>query len=268
MRRFPIPVAALAAAAALAATVALAACGGTPAASSASAVRSADPPVGLEGRTFLSAASTGRVLVAGSQVRITFQGGSVSISAGCNSMSSPYQVVDGRLQTDQMAMTEMACAEPLMAQDQWIAAFVSGAGIRLDGDTLTLGKDGETLTLVDRVVADPDRALLGIRWVVDGIVSGGSVGSVPQGVTAALTFSDGRVDVEAGCNRGTGSVEIGPDAITFGPIGLTKMACVGTVMLVEDAVMAALSGEVSYDIEADTLMLEAGSQGLVLRAAR
>ncbi len=246
--------------------VALAACGGVAAAPSASPDASADPPAGLDGRTFLSTASTGHVLVAGSQVRITFQGGSVSISAGCNSMSGAYQVVDGRLQTDQMAMTEMACAEPLMAQDTWIASFVGGAGIRLDGDTLTLGKDGETLTLVDRVVADPDRPLLGTRWVVDSIVSGGSVGSVPQGVTAALTLSDGRVDVEAGCNRGTGSVEIGAGSITFGPIALTKMACAGPAMLVEDAVTTVLSGEVAYDIEADTLMLEAGGRGLVLRA--
>lgn len=251
----------------LIAVVALAACGGAPAAPSTSPDPSTAPPAGLDVRTFLSTASTGHVLVAGSQVRITFQGGSVSISAGCNSMSGAYQVVDGRLQTGQMAMTEMGCAEPLMAQDTWIASFVGGAGIRLDGDTLTLGKDGQTITLVDRVVADPDRPLLGTRWVVDGIVSGGSVGSVPQGVTAALTFSDGRVDVEAGCNRGTGNVEIGPAAITFGLIALTKMACVGTVMLVEDAVMAALSGEVAFAIEAGTLMLEAGGRGLVLRAA-
>ena len=247
--------------------VALAACGGPTAAPSTSPDSSADPPAGLEGRTFLSTASSGHVLVAGSQVRITFQGGSVSISAGCNSMSGAYQVVDGRLQTDQMAMTEMACAEPLMAQDTWIASFVAGAGVRLDGDTLTLGKDGDTLTLVDRVVSDPDRPLAGTRWVVDGIVSGGSVGSVPQGVTAALTFSDDRVDVEAGCNRGAGGVQIGAGTITFGPIALTKMACAGQAMLVEDAVTTALSGEVTYSIEAGTLMLEAGGRGLVLRAA-
>lgn len=246
--------------------VALVACGGAAAAPSTSPDASADPPAGLDGRTFLSTASIGRVLVAGSQVRMAFQGGTISISAGCNSMSGSYQVIDGRLQTDQMAMTEMACAEPLMAQDTWIAAFVAGSGIRLDGDTLTLGNGGQTLTLVDRVVADPDRPLLGTRWVVDSIVSGGSVGSVPQGVTAALTFADGRVEVEAGCNRGAGSVEIGPTAIKFGPVALTKMGCVGPAMRVEDAVTALLSDEVAYDIEADTLMLEAGGRGLVLRA--
>lgn len=260
MRQLPIL------AATLAAAVALAACGGTPAAPSASADSSADPPAGLEGRTFLSTASTGRVLVAGSQVRIAFEGGTLSLSAGCNSMSGGYRVVDGRLETGQMAMTEMACAEPLMAQDQWVATFVSGAGIKLDGDTLTLGKDGVTLTLVDRVVADPDRPLLGTRWVVDSLVSGDSVGNVPQGVIAALTFSDGRVDVEAGCNSGGGSIEIGVGTITFGPIALTKMACAGPAWLVEDVVTAVLSGNVAYAIEADTLMLEAGGKGLVLRA--
>ena len=197
---------------------------------------------------------------------MAFQGGTVSISAGCNSMSGGYAVVDGRLMTDQMAMTEMACAEPLMAQDQWISAFVAGAGIALDGDSLTLGKDGVTLTLTDRVVADPDRPLLGTRWVVDGIVSGDAVSSIPVGVTAALTFSDGKVDVESGCNRGSGSVEVSDSRMSFGPIALTKMACAEPAMAVEDAVTAVLSGEATYGIEAGTLMVEAGGRGLVLRA--
>lgn len=164
-----------------------------------------------------------------------------------------------------MATTEMGCEEPLMAQDQWLAAFLPGAQLRLDGDTLTLAKDGVTLTLTDRAVAEPDRPLLGTRWVVESLVSGGAVSSVPAGVTASLTFSDGGVDVEAGCNRGGGSTQVSDTTITFGPIRITRMACPEPAMSVENAVLAALSGEVVYGIEADTLLLE-GNGGLVLRA--
>lgn len=222
---------------------------------------------GLEGRTFLATASDGRALVAGSRVRVSFQGGQIGASGGCNAMSGPYAIDGDRLVVRQLGGTEMACERALMDQDDWLAGFLDGATLALAGDTLTLARDGVRLTLLDREVADPDRPLLGTRWVVDGLISGGSVASVPAGVVAALTFTDRRVDVEAGCNRGGGAVTITDTTLTFGPIALTKMACPGAAMEVERAVTAALSGEVQYAIEAGTLTLQGGAAGLMLRAA-
>jgi heat shock protein HslJ len=226
-----------------------------------------DPASGLDGRTFLSTGATGATLVPGSQVRIAFAGGNIAANAGCNSMSGAYTIVGDRLDVGMLAMTEMACEEPLMAQDGWVAALLDGATIGLDGDTLTLAKDGVALTLQDREVADPDRPLLGTRWVVDGLVSGDAVSSIPQGVTAALVFAEGRVDVEAGCNTGSGTVSVDGATIAFGPIGLTKMACGEAAMAVEQAVIAVLRGEVGYAIEAGSLTLTSGATGLTLRAA-
>jgi heat shock protein HslJ len=223
-------------------------------------------PQGLDGRTFLSTGIEGRVLVAGSRIRISFHDGQVSVSGGCNSMSGPYLLDGNRLVARRMATTEMACEEPLMAQDTWLADLLDGATITLDGTTLTLSKGGVTLTLEDREVADPDRPLLGTRWVVDGLVSGEAVSSVPLGVTAALTFSDGRVGVEAGCNNGGGTVDITATTLGFGPIALTKMACGGPAMAVEQAVLAVLNGTAPYEIEADVLTIRAGERGLMLRA--
>jgi len=233
---------------------------------------SRDPPgsparQGLEGRTFLSTGVLGRLLVAGSRVRLRFGGGQVGASAGCNSMGGPYTIVGDRLVAHQLATTEMACDPALMDQDRWLASLLDGATIALAGDVLTLAKDGVGLTLLDREVADPDRPLIGTRWVVDGLVSGDAVSSVPAGVVAALTFAAGRVDVEAGCNRGGGAVIVTDSTITFGPIALTKMACPGTAMDVERAVTAVLTGEVRYAIEAGTLTLDAAAAGLTLRAA-
>ncbi len=222
---------------------------------------------GLEGRTFLATGAIGRVLVPGSRVRVSFQGGQISAGGGCNAMSGPYAVAGDRLLVRQLAMTEMACEPVLMDQDRWLADLFDGATIALAGDTLTLAKDGVALTLVDREVADPDRPLVGTRWVVDGLASAGAVSSVPVGVVAALTFADGQVNVQAGCNRGGGAVTVTDATLTFGPIALTKMACEDGVMQVERAVTAVLSGEVRYTIEAGTLTLDAGAAGLTLRAA-
>jgi heat shock protein HslJ len=223
-------------------------------------------PQGLDGRTFLSTGIEGRVLVAGSRIRISFHDGQISASGGCNSMGGPYLLDANRLVARSLATTEMACEEPLMAQDTWLADLLDGATTNLDGATLTLSKGNVQLTMEDREVADPDRPLLSTRWIVDGLVSGDAVSSVPLGVTAALTFSDGRVDVEAGCNNGGGTVDITATTLGFGPIALTERACGGPAMAVEQAVGAVLSSSVNYSIEAGTLTLDAGNAGLVLRA--
>ena len=164
-------------------------------------------------------------------------------------------------------MTDMGCAAPLMAQDQWVADLLNGSTITLDGTSLTLAKASIRVTLLDRVVADPDRPLLGTRWVLDGIISGDAVSSVPAGVTAAITLTAGQVAVEAGCNSGNGTATVSGTTIAFGSIGLTRKACTPDVMSVEQAVMAVLSGTVTYSIEAASLTLKAGSHGLMLRAA-
>jgi len=222
---------------------------------------------GLEGRTFLATASDGRALVAGSRVRISFQGGQIGASGGCNSLGGPYAIDGDRLVVRQLGGTDMACERPLMDQDAWLAGLLDGATITLAGDTLTLAKEGDRLTLLDREVADPDRPLIGTRWVVEGLISAETVSSVPLGVVAALTFTGGRVDVEAGCNRGGGAVTVTDATITFGPIALTKMACAGAAMAVEQALTATLSGEVRYAIDAGGLTLQGGAGGLMLRAA-
>lgn len=221
----------------------------------------------LDGRTFVSTNVQGQRLVPGSAVRMRFQGSQLGISAGCNQMSGAYAITDGRLTTGQMAMTEMACDEPRMAQDTWVAAFVDGAAVTLAGDTLTLTDGDVTMTLTDREVADPDRPLEGTRWILDGIVSGDAVSSVPAGVTAVLTIANGQMQVEAGCNTGSASVAVTDATLTIGPLGLTKKGCAPAAMAVERAVTSVLSGKVDYTIEADVLTLTTDGVGLTLRAA-
>ena len=245
----------------LATSLAVAACG-----------TSAGPPPAtsptLDGRTFLSTNVTGRILVPGTTIRLTFDAGSLGVHAGCNSMGGIYALDVDRLIVRDFAMTEMACDPPLMAQDQWIVDLLTGGVLfALDGDTLTLEGAGMRLTLLDRRVADPDRPLVGTHWRLEGIVSGDAVSSLPLGVRAGLVIVDGRVDLEAGCNSGGGTVAIGDGTISFGPIGLTKIGCDPQVMAVEQAVTTVLSREVRYMIDADVLTLDAGGIGLILRAA-
>jgi heat shock protein HslJ len=190
----------------------------------------------------------------------------VGISAGCNQMSGAYKLTDGVMKTGAMMSTEMACAEPLMAQDAWIGGFLDGATATLDGPTLVLAKGDITLTATDRTVAQPDRPLAGTTWVVDGLMADQMVSSVEAGVTATLVFADGRVSVDAGCNTGGGPAELGDTAITFGPVVTTKMACDGAAMAVERHVLQVLQGDVAWAIDGDSLTLTGAGGGLTLKA--
>jgi len=243
--------------------------GGTPSAA----------PVSIAGGTFVSTGVQGHGLVAGTSVRLSFTAGQVGINAGCNSMSGAYRIVDGRLVTTNMASTEMGCTAPLMDQDRWIGAFIGGAMLTVAGDTLTLRNGDTTMTLKDNAVAAPDRPLEGTRWVVDGvvdgIVAGDTVSTVPQGVTATITIAKGRIDIQTGCNGGSGAAEIKDGHLAIGPIVLTKMACAGGTVALERAVTGVLSGDVAYTIQAGVLTLTADptvhslgpATGLTLRAA-
>jgi heat shock protein HslJ len=139
----------------LAAITLLAACSSTGAASPHPSGAPGDAAVpatadALVGRTFLATDSEGTQLVEGSQVRLTFEATRIGASAGCNQMSAEYELTHGVLHVGQMAMTEMACEEPLMAQEAWLAAFLPGATASLDGTTLMLTKDGIAVTLEDQ----------------------------------------------------------------------------------------------------------------------
>ena len=200
------------------------------------------------------------------RVTLTFDDGNLQAQGGCNSMGGAYTIADDQLTTGQMSMTEMACDEPRMAQDEWLAKFLSGVTITLDGDTLTLDDGNVTLTLVDKEVATPDQPIEGTLWVLDGIVTGDAVSSVPAGVTASIRIADGNAEVRFGCNSGGGPVTVTADTLTFGPMISTKMACEPGAMAVETAVSTVLTGDVGYSIDADVLTLDAGANGLILRA--
>ena len=221
----------------------------------------------LDGRTFLSTKVDGPALVAGTVIRMTFKDGNVSVNAGCNTFGGQYRIDGDRLVVGPIITTEIGCQPNLAAQDQWIAGLIGGATIGLDGNTLTLALSGIRVVFLDRVVADPDLPLLGTRWVVDGLINGNAASSVPAGMIASFTFSDGNVDLETGCNSGSATVTVDGSSITLGTLSLTKKGCGQGLAALEQAVTTVARGTVTYAIVADQLTLMTGGIGLTLRAA-
>jgi heat shock protein HslJ len=226
-------------------------------------------PAGLDGRTFLSVSLTdGGVdepLVADSRIRLTFEDGNLGASAGCNQMGGTYTLDGDTLQVGMMSTTEMACDPPLMNQDQWLASFLgSGPTLTLTGNDLVLTSGDVVLTLLDEEEAAPDAELVTTVWVLDSIIDGDAVSSVPGDVFSTIEFAaDGSVTVRPGCNNGMGNYTVDGNTITFGPIATTRMACGGDADVVEQAVLSVLgSGPLTFVIDGSRLTLQASASGL------
>ena len=226
----------------------------------------------LDGSEWLSIAVTedgaDRPLVDGTQIRLSFTDGQLGASAGCNSIGGAYRIEDGVLLFEGGEMTEMGCDDERHAQDDWLVAFIgSRPSIVQDGDKLALTSGATVVTLQDSEVAEPDLPLTGTTWTVDSIISGDAVSSVPNGASATLVFTDdGRLEVDNGCNTGGGGYEVTDGTLRVGELMTTLRACDAPAAQLESAVMGVLNaGEIEYAIDAGSLTLMAGDQGLGLR---
>jgi heat shock protein HslJ len=223
----------------------------------------------LAGKAYLSQSTTGITLAPGAVLRISFEDGRISVSGGCNGMGGDVTFDGDTMTVGPMMMTQMACDQPLMDQDSAVQAFLTaGTTVSVDGDTLTLtgtfdGADA-SITLLDREVADPDRPLAGTAWTVTGVISSDAISSGWGSAVATLTIVDDQAQVNTGCNRGMATVTVDEAAgtIAFGPLALTKMMCDDDAMRLEQEVSRVLTGTATYSIEAGSLTLMNGTDGL------
>lgn len=204
--------------------------------------------------------------VEGSEVRITFDDGKLGIRAGCNHLFGDYALKDGVLTAGPIGGTEMGCAEPLMAQDAWLAAFFAEE-VTIGQDPVTLTSKDTVLTLTPRARVHPDRELRGVSWVLDGVVEGESVSSVPAGPDVVLTFASKDAGVTGLCNGFGADVTAVDDAITWMPHMRTLMACADDARNALDTTVASvLTGRTTYTIKEDNLTVTRGDRGLTFRA--
>ena len=106
----------------------------------------------LAGRTFTATEVRGHDLVEGSTVTLAFEENAISAQAGCNTLNGGASWDGGTLDVQEpMASTLMACEEDLMAQDQWLASFLtSSPAFEVDGNVLTLDDDTTRMTLAEQ----------------------------------------------------------------------------------------------------------------------
>ncbi len=171
----------------------------------------------------------------------------------CNLYGGTYTVGDdGALTIVPGAMTEMACEEPLMSLElAFVDALSKVTSYRFDGDSLVLVGDVE-LTFD----AEQPTVLVGTKWRIDGLIDGEIASSVIAGTEPYLVLSEDGMNGDGGCNTFIAMYTLEDDALSFGPIESTEMACKEAgVMDQEAAILRALSSTAGYQIQGASLTL-------------
>jgi heat shock protein HslJ len=185
-----------------------------------------------------------------------FAAGQVSGVLVCNSYTGTYATIGASIKISGIAATLMACPDT--------SAGVEGAIVAALGNASTYTATRTNLTMFDanggtllQYGAAPADALAGTSWNVTGINNGKqAVVSLAAGTTVTLVFgTDGSVSGNGGCNTYNGSVAVNGDAISFGPLMSTQMACPQPVMDQETQFFAALAAASTFNIGGSTLTM-------------
>jgi heat shock protein HslJ len=102
------------------------------------------------GRTYVLTTIYGDAVLPDNAPTIMFNGSDLSGKGYCNQYSGPYTGDAPALVPGQIAMTEMACADPtlMLLDSRYMTALAEVRSLRLDATTLTLANADGTAVLV------------------------------------------------------------------------------------------------------------------------
>jgi heat shock protein HslJ len=225
---------------------------------------SSEEDLNLAGRSFVSESVEGYELVPGTKVNLQFGASALGANAGCNSLDFTYAIQGATLVMSGWGSTAVGCDPARHAQDDWLQGFMlAKPSVDLEEPRLVLATANAKITLVDREVAIPDRPLVGPQWLGDGYSDGNMVTFGVGWDLVSIHFDPaGSVQIETGCQTGTGTFQVSGSTVTFG--GLTYAGdCSDHI---HEKVAGVLDGSpVSYEIDEQSLELHNGILSVLFR---
>lgn len=160
-------------------------------------------------------------------VDVTFDGGDLGGTAGCNRYFGSYSLGEANQLTlgSEMGSTQMACVPEVMDQEQRYLALLAQVETveRIEDHLLLQAADSATLL---RFVATEPAALESTEWQAAGINNGkGGVVSTATTSSSTAMFAGGQLSGMGGCNQFTATYETEGDQITIGPTAATRKFC-------------------------------------------
>lgn len=210
----------------------------------------------------------GVVLAAGddSPITLTVKGTEISGRSACNHYGGEIVFQEGRPRFTLTYMTQMACAEPVMALEAAFTAVLPRVvGAARDGDRLTLTGPGVELVF-DRLAPVPLAQLVGTDWVLDSIVAGDVVSSVAGDPATLRLDAGGTFKGSTGCRTFSGRWVEADGGIRPTDLGMDQTECPPDLAGQDGHVVGVLEG-FRVAIEGQTLTLTGdGGDRLIYRA--
>ena len=117
----------------------------------------------------------------GSRATLVFDGAEASGQAFCNHFGAPYSLDGDSVRIDDIWVTEMACEQVMDAESQFIGALSAISTVAFDGEDLVLTGDDVELRF-HPIPPIPTSLLTGTDWVLESLIDGETVSSVPGGL--------------------------------------------------------------------------------------
>lgn len=227
----------------------------------------------LAGTMWQLASLNGEPPIADTEITLQFTEADAAGIAGCNQYTGAYTLEGNELTIEEIISTMMACMEPegVMDQEQaYLGALQGVESARMTGGQLELlDADGSVVLVFDEQQPPANAELEGTNWVLESFVDGDAVSSTIAGTTLTVSFEDGVITGEAGCNSFGGSYEVDGSSLTTEEIASTLVLCEEPegVMDQEANFLDILNNAESYEIEGGSLTITAGDgRGLVFLA--
>lgn len=188
-------------------------------------------------------------------LKLDEQAGRYSASGGCNGIGGEYTLQKNNGITFSRGIsTMMACAD--MSIEQGLRTLFDNANIYMvDGDTLTLSnkESKEVLAKFTEVVDQSDK--LAGTWELDYIAEPETNFETlypTKKPTLTVNVAEKKVNGNSSCNSFSGNVKIDGNALSFGPMMSTKMACPGNG---EQVFFKNMERVTSFDVQDNTLTM-------------
>ena len=204
-------------------------------------------------------------------VTLKFEDGQLQGSSGCNSYSATY-AVDGRSLTfGPIAVTEMACLEPgIMEQEAaFLAALSTTSAYDLANEELSLTYASGILRFVPETPPQP-APLTGTTWQLETLQQqdGQTVSSmaVPDGMLVTLQFQEDQLGGSTGCNNFGAPYQVNGGQLTLEAITKTEAICLDEAqILAESQFFNGVAAAKSFTIAGDQLTISYPGGSLIFR---
>lgn len=201
-------------------------------------------------------------IVTPGSITMSIDGKRIGGRSACNIYGGTIAIDGDRVTISALSMTEMACAEDLMASEAaYLAALPKANRATRSGDSLVLSGQGVELrfSLVPPV-ADAD--LVGTTWTLDTLFTGDTAASTLGAVATLVLGSDGSLVGSTGCRSFAARYTLSGSQVQVTELTTTKNACTTDLVAQDEHVLNVIHDGFSLKIEGDRLTITSGGLGL------